>query len=242
MEETMRMRKVGLLVPSSNTVFENDMHRGLPKAEFSVHAARMHLEETTAEAEQAMIERFAPPAADQLRTLRPDAVVFGCTSAGSLFGTEYDRSVCQKLGEQAGAPCLGVLSAVTDSIARRGWRSVVVVTPYIDALTRTIADSLAEGGLVVLTAGGMGISDNIALADPAPAEIVAFARSVVGHHRPDGIFVSCTNFRALEAKPLLEAALDRPVVTSNSAAIEAVLAFFDGASTLHRHPQTVGAS
>ena len=239
------MRKIGLLVPSSNTVFENDMHRFLPKADYSVHAARMYLEETTAEAEQAMIEQFAPVAADQLRTLRPDAVVFGCTSAGSLFGTEYDRNVCRTLGQRTGAPCLGVLSAVTQAIAARAWRSVVVVTPYIDALTRTIASSLAESGLSVLAAGGMGISNNIALADPTLAEIVAFASSVVGHHQPDGIFVSCTNFRALEAKPMLEATLDRPVVTSNSAAIEAVLAFFKGQAgqvgVPFGQPQPVGA-
>lgn len=38
-----------------------------------------------------------------------------------------------------------------------------------------------------------------------------------------GIVLSCTNFRALEAKPQIEAAVGVPVVTSNSAVVEAIL-------------------
>lgn len=231
------MIRVGLLVPSSNTVFENDFHSVLPRPRFSCHAARMHLEETTPEAERAMIEHHAPVAADQLRALQPDVVVFGCTSAGSLGGMEHDRQVCAALGERAEAPCLGVLSAVTEAIARRGWRRIVLVTPYAEALTTTIAASLAETGLEIVASGGLGITNNIALADPDPDEIVAFARSIVGGHLADGLFVSCTNFHALSAKPALEATLGLPVVTSNSAAIEAVLARFPAEQDVRRTAQ-----
>lgn len=38
-----------------------------------------------------------------------------------------------------------------------------------------------------------------------------------------GIVLSCINFRALEAKPQIEAAVGVPVVTSNSAVVEAIL-------------------
>ena len=43
--------RVGLLVPSSNTVMETDFHRRLPAERFTVHTGRMFLEETTPEAE-----------------------------------------------------------------------------------------------------------------------------------------------------------------------------------------------
>ena len=228
------MIRIGLLVPSSNTVFENDVHASLPRSRFTVHAARMHLVETTKEAEQAMLDRHAPAAASELAAVEPDLVLFGCTSAGSLGGMAHDRAVCEALGRRAAAPCVGVLSAVSDALARRGWRSVVVVTPYVDELTATIAASLAEAGLTVLTSGGLGITNNIALADPDPAEIVAFATSVVGGHRPDGVFVSCTNFRSLEARSALEQTLDLPVLTSNLAAIETVTERFPAGTTSRR--------
>ncbi len=225
------MIRIGLLVPSSNTVFENDVHASLPRSRFTAHAARMHLVETTRKAEQAMLDKHAPSAADDLAALEPDLVLFGCTSAGSLGGMDHDREVCDVLGRRAGARCVGVLSAVSEALARRNWESVVVVTPYVDELTSTIAASLAEGGMTVLAGGGMGITNNIALADPEPAEIVEFAMSVVGRHRPDGLFVSCTNFRALEARPAIEKASGLPVLTSNLAAIEAVFERFPANTT-----------
>jgi len=220
------MFHVGLLIPSSNRVFENDLHHALPPPRFWVHSARMHLRETTVAAETAMIETFAPAAADQLKAVAPDLVVFGCTSAGSLRGMDYDRAVCASLGKRAGAPCIGVLSAAAAAIRSRRWQRVAVVTPYIDELTTTIVGSLRESGVTVVTSGGMGISDNIALADPTPEDITAFARTVVGRHHVEGIFVSCTNFRAMEAMRMIEAELRVPVVTSNFAAVEAVQTFF----------------
>ena len=40
----------------------------------------------------------------------------------------------------------------------------------------------------------------------------------------DLLFVSCTNFRAVEARPLLQLRLGVPVVTSNQATIDATFA------------------
>ena len=85
---TIRRTRVALLVPSSNTVMENDLHAGLPKDQFTVHTDRMFLVETTRACELAMIEQHAPAAAKDLGTLNPDVLVFGCTSAGSLFGRD----------------------------------------------------------------------------------------------------------------------------------------------------------
>ena len=84
--------RVGLLVPSSNTVMEVDFYRNLPK-HMTLHAARMYLEETTRSAEMKMIEEFAPKAAELVKTARPHLVVFGCTSAGSLGGPQYDKEI-----------------------------------------------------------------------------------------------------------------------------------------------------
>jgi maleate cis-trans isomerase len=42
-----RRKKIALLVPSSNTVMENDLHSALPKDRYTVHTDRMFLVETT---------------------------------------------------------------------------------------------------------------------------------------------------------------------------------------------------
>ncbi len=81
---------------------------------------------------------------------------------------------------------------------------------------------MEEQGFEVVAAHGMGIDVNFELARPSPADIVAFARESLNEVEPDGVFVSCTNFRAFEALQLLEEELSLPVVTSNSAVLEAV--------------------
>ncbi|WP_292931880.1 aspartate/glutamate racemase family protein [Noviherbaspirillum sp.] len=224
--------RVALLVPSSNTVMENDLHAALPKRDFTVHADRMYLVECTRDAERRMIEQFAPQAAGDLGTLNPDLLVFGCTSAGSLFGLDYDAKVCRELGERAGCLGLGVISAVAEALERQGARRLAVITPYNEDLTQSVASAVADGREIVC-AYGMGIEDNVALADPTPEEIVAFARERLAGKSFDGIFVSCTNFRAYEARRALAEAFGVPVVTSNSAVIDAIQRFRDTRTQTH---------
>ena len=214
--------RIALLVPSSNTVMENDLHRALPRDRYTIHTDRMFLVETTREAETIMIEEHAPPAAKVLGTTNPDLLVFGCTSAGSLFGLDYDAKVCRDLGEFAGCSALGVINAVSDALTNVKARRIAIITPYVEDLTRSVAAALESGERQIVAAHGMGISVNVHIADMEPEQIIRFAREKLHGLSFDTLFVSCTNFRALEAKSALEAAFGISVITSNSAVIEAI--------------------
>lgn len=215
--------RIGLLVPSSNTVMENDLHRNLPGEQFTVHVARMFLEETSASAEREMIERFARGAAQELRTLKPHLTVFGCTSAGSIGGPAYDGYITNELSRAAGSEVLGVFSAARHALARRNIQKVLVLTPYVEELNRTILKGLEADGIHVQKIVGLGIRQNFSLASPRPDDIVSFALREMQGLEVDGIFLSCTNFRSFEAKEQIEAQAGVPVVTSNSAVVDAIL-------------------
>lgn len=214
--------RVALLVPSSNTVMENDFHKRLPSDKYTVHTDRMYLVETTRDAELRMIHEFARPAASDLRTVIPDVFVFGCTSAGSLFGLEYDLQVCRELGELAGCPALGVINAVSTTLDSLPVSRVAVITPYVEDLTQSVSRAIQKPSRSVVAAFGMGITVNAELADPTPSDIVDFARSHLRGLDFDALFVSCTNFRALEAKDELQSTFAVPVITSNSAIISEI--------------------
>lgn len=216
-----RPHRVALIVPSSNTVMENDLHAALPKSAFTVHTARMYLVETTREAEIRMIEDHAPKAASDLGTTKPDLLVFGCTSAGSLFGLDYDCKVCGNLGEIAGCETLGVINAAERTLTRTKARRLAVLTPYNEDLTQSVAKAVSEGREIV-GAFGLGITDNVKLADPTPHEIYKFGEEKLRDLDFDAIFISCTNFRAYEALSLFQARFGVPVVTSNQAVIEEI--------------------
>lgn len=216
-----RTPRIGLMVPSSNTVMEVDFSREF-NGQCSVHTARMYMVETTRSAEIAMVETYAPAAARDLGTVNPDLMVFGCTSAGSLFGAAYDAEVCDRLGRIADAPTLGVLTAVGQELDATPGKRLAVITPYVEDLTTSVARAAESANRRAVAAVGMGISDNVKLCEPTPEEIVEFSRRSLKGVGFDLLLVSCTNFRSLEAKPMLEREFQVPVITSNSAVIASI--------------------
>jgi maleate isomerase len=214
--------RVGLVVPSSNTVAEVDFYRRLPP-DVTLHTARMYLEETTPEGESAMLDDFLPRAVDDLRSARPDVVVFGCTSAGALRGNHYEAELIQQIEADTGARAFSVAASVRTAIRAANARRVGVITPYVDSLNQKIQESLENDGLEVAAIRGLGITDNFMIADVDPDRIVALAAERFKGTRIDLLFASCTNFRAFDAREEMQAALGIPVVTSNQAALVAVL-------------------
>lgn len=225
--------RVGLLVPSSNTVAEADFYRRLPAAA-TLHTARMYLDEVTAEDEAVMLDEHLPRALRDLATTRPHVAVFACTSAGTLRGNAYEQELVRRIGERTRARAVSVAAAVRRAIAGRDARRIAVITPYVKALNDTIQGSLEEEGLEVAEIHGMGISANIEIGAVEPERIAEFAREHIRSADVELVFVSCTNFRAFEAREQIEQDLDVPVVTSNHAALEAVLELLGAATEATR--------
>ncbi len=223
-------KRLGLLLPSSGTVQEVDFYRRVP-AHVTVHSARMHLVEATAEAEIRMLDEHTRPAARDLATIRPHVVVFSCTSAGALRGNAYEARLCDELSAITGAPVVSTMAAVRDELSRLGVGSVAVVTPYPDALNERIAASLGTDGLEVSGIAGLGHLGSDAIAAVPPDEIERFAIRTFRASPADGLFIACCTFRAFDALNGICKALGVPVVTSNQAAFDAALRTLD-----HRAP------
>jgi maleate isomerase len=213
--------RIGLIVPSSNTVMEPDFHRHLGQTAM-VSTTRIFLESVTREAETRMLEDDLPTATELIRTTAPEVVVFGCTSAGALGTLAHDRTIGEAIEKITGARAITVLQAVLSQLRVIGPRKLAVFTPYIPDLTDGVASSLAEAGFPPLKATGMGIQSNLEIGRVTPAEIVDFVESQIEGSAPDCIFLSCTNWRAIEAIEPLHRKLGIPVVSSNQSAIDLV--------------------
>jgi maleate isomerase len=222
-----RPARVGLMIPSSNTMMEVDFTRDLPPG-VALHTARMFMEDTTPAGENRMLDEFALPAARDLGTARPDVVVFGCTSAGALRGNDYDAELCERISEVTGAPVVSTIGAVRAAIEASGAASIGVITPYVDELNEKIKASIEADGTRVAAIAGLGITENFEIAEVAQAEIVAFAERALGTLAAGGgiglVFASCTNFGAMAARPAIAERLGLPVVTSNQAVLAAAVA------------------
>jgi maleate isomerase len=184
----------------------------------------MFMIETTPEGESAMLDDHLPGAVRDLASARPDVVVFGCTSAGALRGNDYEAELIRRLSEETGAEAISVAASVREAIRRRGAKRVGVVTPYVDSLNDKVRESLEADGIEVEAIHGLGIDENFEIASVEPAAITELARQHFGGDSAvDLVFASCTNFRAFDACPAIEQAVGKPAITSNMAALEAVL-------------------
>ncbi len=217
-----RDRRIGLIVPSSNTVVEPDFARNLPPGA-AVHTARMFLAETTEAAERVMVEQYVPQAVTDVASLHPDVVAFACTSAGAVLGADGEARLIDQIATQTDAPVVSTNNAVKAHIARHSPRRVAVITPYIDELNERIKAGLIGSGLNVVHISGLGLTENVKIGEVTPAEIVRFAERQLEHVDFDLLFVSCTNFRGVETRPALMERFGVPVVTSNQATIVAAL-------------------
>ncbi len=218
-----RVRRVGLLVPSSNTMMEADFARGLPE-DATLHTGRMYMADTTAEAEARMLDEFIEPAARDMGTARPDVVVFGCTSAGALRGNDYDTELCAMISELTAAPTVSTIQSVRGAIVSSGASVIGVVTPYIDELNEKIKESIEADGVRVARIAGMGITDNFAIALVTPEELCDFAAASFKDCSIELLFASCTNLVGVAARPALIDRMGVPVVTSNQAVLAATVA------------------
>ncbi len=211
--------RIGLIVPSSNTVMEPDFHRHFTQPNI-VSTTRIFLERVTREAEMKMLDEDLPIAIQLIKTTAPDVVVFGCTSAGSLEGLIHDDRIGEMIATQSGARATTVLRAVMHQLEAIRPQKIAVLTPYVEDLTDSIARCISEGGYSIVKAAGMGITENLDIGRVTPAQIIDFVESQMKGITADCLFLSCTNWRAIEAIEPLQRKLGIPIITSNQAAID----------------------
>ena len=210
--------RVALIVPASNTVMEPDCAR----AALEVTVWRIQLDSVTREAEERMLDEELPARLDEIAPTKPDLIVFGCTSAGALGGLSHDAAIARRIHEATGADVVTVVGAMVEHFDAVDHTQVAVFTPYTGELTRAVAACATESGYHVPMATGMGLVDNEEIGKVAPDEIVSFVSKRMHGLNPDAVFLSCTNWRAVEAIEPLREALRLPVLTSNQVTLDSV--------------------
>lgn len=217
---------IGLIVPSSNTVMEGDFHRTFHWPAV-VSTTRIFLEKVTREAETKMNREELPVAIRLVKTVAPEVVVFGCTSAGSLGGIKHDTAIARCIAEGTGARAITVIGSVLAQLQRVRPERVAIFTPYRDQITRCVGDCVTEGGFNLVKAAGMGLVDNRDIGKVTPDEIVHFVEDQCRGTNADCVFLSSTNWRAIEAIGRLQRLLGCRVLSSNQACIDEVILSMD---------------
>jgi len=205
--------RIGLIVPSVNTLSEPQFNRYAPPA-LSVHAARARVAGEWKRPLAAMAEEIAL-AARLLADCGPDLIVFHCTDTSMTEGPEGEGRILDIVRDASGVEALATSRLVLDALQALAMRSVVVISPYRS--NENVVRYLAAAGLMVVHDVALGLTGR-EFASVPPQRWLALAQE---HDRPaaDGIFLSCTNTTQLEAVADIERALGKPVVNSNQAVL-----------------------
>lgn len=218
--------KLGLIVPSWNTVMEYETQRMAGNGT-SVHSQRIS---HTADTEENIIwmGTQVPAAARLLAHAQVGVICYGCTVGGFIKGPGYDQQISEEIRSATGVTGTTTVVGVMDALRVFGVKRLCVASPYEPWLNERLRDFLAQSGIEVLAIEGLGTQAHSTI---KPEEVEALVMSV---DRPgaQAIFISCTNFGTLDIIESLEKKLGKPVVTSNSASMWKMMRLVDDKSAV----------
>ena len=217
----MKHIKLGFLVPAINYVMEPDMYRLAPPG-VSVHFTRLKTPEITTENENSretleqgfeMMIEDTLDAASRLATIDPDVISYGSTSGSFYRGVDYEQALIKKMQDATGVPAITPSTATVAALQELGLRNICLITPYADWVTEKGKSFLQENGFHVPVSRGLGLGP---LETGKQTSGVARDLALDAFTEDcDGIFCSCTFFRAIEVIEEIENSLGVPVVTAN---------------------------
>ncbi len=211
-------RHFGILVPSTNTTCEIEFCRLAP--ELQVHTGRLGKDGNTPFCPS--LEADVAYQAKLLGHARVEVIALAQTSA-SLFADDYDAVTVKRMTEASGVPSLTSAQAIGRALRALAASRIALATPYApDVIERAKRYYDSKYGIAVVAAESLGATDSYAIGkmDAGLAQ-AAFAR--IDRPDIDALVVPGGNFPTLDWIEPWERQFNKPVLTTNQAALWAVL-------------------
>ncbi len=209
--------RLGLIVLATDGTVEDEFRRVLAQVPgVALFESRICNDpEITPETLQAMEARLPDCAKVILPGSDLDCLAYGCTSASMVIGPERVRDLLleARRPKTATNPALAALAA----FEALGMRRIAVLTPYVRSVNRGLRAFFQSRGVAVPVLGSFNEADDPTVARIDAASIRAAAERLAREPDVDGLFVSCTSLRLVESVAEIEAALGKPVTSSNHA-------------------------
>lgn len=220
MNQSRGRARFGILVPFTNTNLEPDMVLLRPEG-VSLHFARMggYDQDEIPDAEQ-MHGLGAADLDEPLRLLqgvRPDVILYGCTSATLTHGVAFDRSLAAQIKTGGGAETVTAAGALVHALAFLGVSRIGFASPYVSAINDMAIAFLSDAGIQTVARSEVGQAlDNYGQGELDP-QAVCYLGLAADHPEAQAIVLSCTDMRSVEIIAQLEKAVGKPVISSNLA-------------------------
>jgi maleate cis-trans isomerase len=214
-------RRIGLLLPSSNTTQEFEFTRVMPDG-ITLHAARLPLSTVEQSAAVPWSVEDIEIESRKLADADVDAIVLSTTAPGFANGIGYDQELIERIETVSGKKATTASIALIQALAALDIKRVGIGAPWSEAVNGALAASMAASGLSVVSHNTLGcVSDlEIGLLEEQTAYDMGIAVD-----RPDAqaVVLACGNWLTLGIVERLEASIGKPILTTNQVSLWAVL-------------------
>lgn len=224
--ETRTRAKIGVLVPFTNTNLEADMML-MRCPDTTVHFQRMggyDVDEIPGSDQMAGLG--ASDIDHDVRMIsgvRPDVVLYGCTSATLTHGPSFDARLARDINARSGATTFTAAGALVGAIQAIGVKRIGFSSPYLGEVNSQAMDFLDQNQIETVKCADIGRElGNYGQGELTPDEVFDLACQA-DHPAAEAIVLSCTDMRSVEAIERIEAALNKAVVSSNQAMMFALM-------------------
>jgi maleate isomerase len=214
-EKILPRARLGFIIPSSNRMVEAQATRFLPPG-ISPHFTRIGMTNR----HKAPLEKLTPrivEAAELLSESRCDVIVLQCTGTSMSGGVEAEKKVMAEMTRATGVPSISAASSLTAAFDALKAKKLVFTSETAQDHHEEKKAYLREAGYDIIADKAVGLSGSDEYSSMPPKLWYDTALSL-RRDDADIYFLSCANIHATDAIEGIEAAVGKPVVTSNQAA------------------------
>lgn len=212
--------RIGVLVPFTNTNLETEMILMCP-ADTTMHFQRLGGYDADAIPASGQMAGLGMSAMDHdvrmIAGVKPNAILFGCTSATLTHGPAFDAELANKIAMQSGSVALTAAGCLTAAIRAVSASKIGFASPYTSDINKHAESYLRENGIETVSRAEIDRElDNWEQGELTTEEVFDLAiRS--NSDDAQAILLSCTDLRTIDAIPKIEEKLGKPVISSNQA-------------------------
>jgi maleate isomerase len=208
--------RIGFIIPSSNRMVEPQMARFAPQG-VQPHFIRI-----------GMTNRHKRPLPELMPTIlaavellmdsKCDIVVFQCTGTSMSGGVDMDKHVVSEIAKTAKRPAISTATSVNAALAALDAKRLVFISETKQKGHDEKLKYMREAGYDILADRAAALEGTDAYCATPPRFWYDTALALKDD-RAQAYFISCANIHSVDVIEDLEKALNRPVVTSNQAAL-----------------------
>ena len=205
-------KRIGLLVPSSNSTVEVEFYRALPR-DVSLHVGRLPITQVDPDSIAGMVDPLETES-KKLASADVDVIVLGAAAPSFLKGMGYDREMSSRIAQATGKPATTASTALLQSLAALGAKRIALGTAYSGKVNGIAIAFLRANGIEVVKTECLGYVDNLEIGRLDVRTAYDLGRRIA---------CLCTNWQSMAIIEDLERDTGLPVLSSTQFSVWAAL-------------------